>query len=234
MKERKSQLVCEHLENISRTALEEYQTIIRKYVRNRHGIYALYLRGKLQYVGLAGSLQGRLKTHLHDRHKDSWDRFSVYLTITDSHLRELESLILRIVQPTGNMQKDKFAQSEDLRRRFHKDLMESQRAERDNMFGRKARQPKAPPAKSGREPAHYKYALCDYVSKRMVIKSVFKGQSYTAQVEKNGLIVLHGQSFATPSAAGSAVTKRGGCNGWRFWRFERAPGEWVFIDQLRK
>jgi len=45
--------------------------------------------GKLQYVGLAGSLQGRLKTHLHDRHKDSWDRFSVYLTITDSHLREV-------------------------------------------------------------------------------------------------------------------------------------------------
>ena len=77
MKERKSQLVCEHLENISRKALEEYQSIIRKYVRNRHGIYALYLRGKLQYVGLAGSLQGRLKTHLHDRHKDSWDRFTL-------------------------------------------------------------------------------------------------------------------------------------------------------------
>lgn len=235
MKERKSQLVCEHLENISRKALEEYQSIIRKYVRNRHGIYALYLRGKLQYVGLAGSLQGRLKTHLHDRHKDSWDRFSVYLTITDSHLRELESLILRIVQPTGNKQKGKFAQSEDLRRRLHKDLMESQRAERDNMFGRKARQPKAPQqVKPPSEPENRTPALYDYVSKRMVIKGVYKGKDYVAQVRRTGIIEWGGQSFASPSAAASAVIKRGGCNGWRFWMYERTPGEWVPIARLRK
>jgi hypothetical protein len=92
---RNAPLVCQHLENISRQALEKYQHIIRQYVRNRHGVYALYRRNKLYYVGLATNLRTRLAHHLKDRHGHSWDRFSVYLTIVDSHLRELESLLLR-------------------------------------------------------------------------------------------------------------------------------------------
>ena len=42
MAARKENFVCEHLENISREALEEYQAIIRNYVRRRQGVYALY------------------------------------------------------------------------------------------------------------------------------------------------------------------------------------------------
>jgi hypothetical protein len=40
----RSSLVCQHLENISRDVLEEYQDIIRQYVRDRQGVYALYRR----------------------------------------------------------------------------------------------------------------------------------------------------------------------------------------------
>lgn len=36
----------------------------------------------------------------------------------DEHLRELESLILRIATPEGNKVKGKFAKSQDLRRKF--------------------------------------------------------------------------------------------------------------------
>jgi hypothetical protein len=39
-------LVSQHLENISRDALEKYQNIIRRYVRRRQGVYALYRRKK--------------------------------------------------------------------------------------------------------------------------------------------------------------------------------------------
>lgn len=99
---KRSALVCEHMENISREALERYQEIVRNYVRRRQGVYALYRHKKLHYVGLASNLRSRLRDHLKDRHGNSWDRFSVYLTIGDSHLRELESLILRIVRPGGN------------------------------------------------------------------------------------------------------------------------------------
>jgi hypothetical protein len=88
---RRTPLVCQHLENVSRDVLEEYQDIVRQYVRHQQGVYALFRRGKIYYVGLASNLRTRLGHHLKDRHHDSWDRFSVYITIGDSHMRELES-----------------------------------------------------------------------------------------------------------------------------------------------
>jgi hypothetical protein len=95
-----SQLVCQHLENISGDALEQYQKIVREYVARRQGVYALYHEGELYYIGLASDLSWRLKTHLSDRHAGKWDRFSVYLTIGGKHLRELETLLLRVIKPT--------------------------------------------------------------------------------------------------------------------------------------
>ncbi|MEI8140076.1 MAG: GIY-YIG nuclease family protein [bacterium] len=97
---RRTQLVCQHLENISRQALERHQDIIGQYARGRQGIYALYRRGKLYYIGLATNLRTRLKQHLKDRHGGSWDQFSVYLTVGDNHLRKLEALMLRTVKPS--------------------------------------------------------------------------------------------------------------------------------------
>ena len=95
-------LVCQHLENISRDALERHQEIIRNYVRGRQGVYALYKGNRLYYVGLASNLRMRLATHMRNQHGQRWDRFSVYLTIGDRTLRELEALLLRIVKPKGN------------------------------------------------------------------------------------------------------------------------------------
>src|SRR5512143_3853457 len=133
---KRTPLVCQQLENISREALGKYQDIIRQYVRRRHGVYALYRRGKLHYVGLASNLRSRLGHHLRDRHQDSWDRFSVYLTIGDTHLKELEALILRIVKPTGNKVKGKFAKCEDIRRRFARDVRKQQRDELRSLLGK--------------------------------------------------------------------------------------------------
>ena len=107
-------LVSQYLEKISRAALEKHQRIIREYVAKRHGIYALYRGNRLYYVGLASNLRNRLRHHLRDRHGQSWDRFSVYLTIGDSHIKELESLVLRIVSPPGNKLVGKFGKAENL------------------------------------------------------------------------------------------------------------------------
>jgi len=74
---KKVALVSQHLESISREALEKYQDIVRRYVRRRQGVYALYRRNKLYYIGLASNLRSRLAHHLRDHHKESWDRFSV-------------------------------------------------------------------------------------------------------------------------------------------------------------
>jgi hypothetical protein len=133
---KQSQLVCQHLENISSDALEKYQDVIRSYVRGRQGIYALYQRDKLYYVGLASNLRTRLNQHLRNRHKKLWDRFSIYLTIGDSHLRELESLILRTIKPPGNHQSAKFIKSENLRGRLSRELRARQRQEINWVIGR--------------------------------------------------------------------------------------------------
>lgn len=90
-------LVTQYLENISSIALENYLHILQRYAGKRHGIYALYKKDRLYYVGLATSLKGRLKQHLRDRHSKKWDSFSIYLTLNSAHMKELETLLLRIV-----------------------------------------------------------------------------------------------------------------------------------------
>ena len=56
-------LVTQHLENISREALEQYRQIVHKFIRRRQGVYALFRRGHLYYVGLASNLRSRLRQH---------------------------------------------------------------------------------------------------------------------------------------------------------------------------
>ncbi|MBI4668650.1 MAG: GIY-YIG nuclease family protein [Elusimicrobia bacterium] len=116
MKREKIHLVCQHLEKIHRKVLEKQQEILRRLIRSRHGIYALYKGNRLQYVGLATNLRGRLKHHLKDRHRKTWDHFSIYLTIESSHLHELEALTIRIASPEGNRQKAKLKKSENLKK----------------------------------------------------------------------------------------------------------------------
>ena len=226
---RNAQLVCQHLENISRQALEKYQDIIRQYVRGRQGIYALFRRGKLYYVGLATNLRTRLTQHLRDRHADSWDRFSIYLTIGDQHLRELEALILRTVKPSGNKQKGKFAKSDDLRRRFRRDMKQSFNVEINGMLGdlRPPRRKTAPNKAAGRVPV-----LAKYISAAFPVQADHKGKHFKAKVRRDGTIRYAGRIFKTPSSAAVAACGHAQ-NGWDFWKYQRAPGDWVYLSALR-
>lgn len=228
---RQAQLVCQHLENISSEALDKYQDIVRNYVRGRQGVYALYRRTKLYYVGLASNLRNRLKHHLRDRHKGIWDRFSVYLTIGDSHLKELESLILRTVKPRGNTQTGKFIKSENLRGRLARDLRRKNREEINWLIGRTTtpvrRRLRRKPSRNGQP------VLAAYFSRSTRLRAAYRGKVVKARIRKNGLIRYKNKDYRSPSLAGSAVVKRS-CNGWTFWRYERAPGDWVPLDELRR
>jgi hypothetical protein len=225
-------LVSQHLENISREALEKYQDIIRRYVRRRQGVYALYRRGKIHYVGLASNLRSRLAHHLRDRHRDSWDRFSVYFTIGDSHLKELESLILRIVKPAGNKQKGKFFKSEDIRRRFAREVRAHHRNELSSLLGRKIVKVKALEQKGISKGK--KSVLANYIAGPLKLRTRFKGKTLQARVRRDGSINFRGKVYSSPSLAGAAACKRRTCNGWTFWQYERAPGDWVALNELRK
>src|ERR1035437_7841317 len=193
-----TQLLSQHLENISSDALEKYQEIIRNYVRGREGIYALYKRDKLYYVGLARNLRTRLKQHLNDRHGKKWDRFSVYLTVGgDSHIKELESLALRIVKPKGKKVKGKLGRSEDLRRKFRRDVTLRNRRELDFLFGRKRPEPKkrvARKAAEGRTPT-----LAAFITGPMPLKGHYKNKTLHAHVNATGHVRFEGEVYTSPS-----------------------------------
>ena len=228
---KRAQLVSQHLENISHEALSKYQDVIRSYVRGRQGIYALYRKNELYYVGLAGNLRSRLKSHLRDRHKKLWDRFSVYLTIGDSHLKELESLILRTVKPSGNHQSGKFIKSENLRGKLSRDLRTRHRQEINWMIGRST----SPIPKNRRQKVVQKGAptLSAYVNQSTKLRATFKDNLIRARVRKNGVVRYKNKDYNSPSLAAAAVVKRN-CNGWTFWKYERGPGDWVFLNELRR
>jgi hypothetical protein len=228
---KRAQLVSQHLENISHEALSKYQDVIRSYVRGRQGIYALYRKNELYYVGLAGNLRSRLKSHLRDRHKKLWDRFSVYLTIGDSHLKELESLILRTVKPSGNHQSGKFIKSENLRGKLSRDLRARQRQEINWVIGRST----SPIPKHRRQKVVQKGApiLCAYINRSTKLRATFQGKLVRARVRRNGVIRYQTKDYTSPSQAASAVVKRT-ANGWTFWKYERAPGDWVRLNELRR
>lgn len=223
----RNNFVCEHLENISRDALEQYQSVIRAYVRRRHGVYALYRRGKLYYVGLASNLKSRLKNHLKDRHGGSWDRFSIYLTIGDSHLRELEALVLRIVKPVGNVQKGKLTGSEDLRRSLKRDIKKHHAGLLQALLSGKALKPREPESDSPQP------ALAAYINRPLKLRAPVKDKMHFARVLSDGRIRFAGKFYDAPSAAATACRGKG-CNGWTFWEYERARGDWIRLDELRR
>jgi hypothetical protein len=227
---KKTGLVSQHLEHINVLALEKYQRIIRAYVRKREGVYALYRKGRLYYVGLARDLKWRLGAHLKDRHKLKWDSFSVYLTVDGQHLKELESLMLRVIspKPEGNKQSGKFEMSENLKRRFRRDIKHHQERELGNLFGLAATQPKQRRNK-GRN------LLVDAVERNgrnLRLQAVYKGKKYRAFVRSDGTVRFKNRKYTSPSGAGRAVIQRS-CDGWKFWRYQRAPGQWVKLSSLR-
>lgn len=228
-RKRRQQLVSQMLEKLDAQALEEYEYLIRRYTRGRHGVYALYRNDKLYYVGLARNLQGRLKQHLGDRHRHLWNRFSVYLTIGDTFIKEMESLLLRIARPRGNKQLGKFVRCQDLHHIFRRDYKKDANEKYRQLVGRRRvitdglRQPGHPP-------------LWQYVNAGMErqLKAWHKGKIFKARVQKNGRIKFQAQIFDLPSQAAKAALGGTSVNGWSFWRYERAPGDWIPLKNIRQ
>jgi hypothetical protein len=231
LRARRAQLVCQQLERISSRVLEEHQDIIKGYIRGRNGVYALYKGNKLYYVGLATNLRGRLKQHLKDRHRGLWDRFSVYLTIGDHHIKEMESLLLRITRPKGNKQNGKFVKCDNLIRRFKRDFKAKQRDELDGLLGLERK------SAEGQGGTGSRPVLARYVQQfnRRRLRCRYKGKTYRARVRGDGSITVRGvrgKKFNSPSMAAIEILKRPS-NGWYWWEYERAPNDWVRLENLR-
>jgi hypothetical protein len=231
-------LVLGYLENVSSRVFSGFPKEITSLVDSRHGVYALYKGDHLYYVGLATNLKSRVKYHLQDRHAGKWDSFSLYLIHKSDHIKELESLILRIADPKGNKVKGRMPHAENMT-----DLLKShikQRQDKDlnsvlNLSGKPTRKKAALKTikKNASETEGRQPSLAPYAGKKFELKRVYKDKAYKAFVLADGTIRYAGKIYGSPSLAAVAVANRP-VNGWTFWRFKDASGKWVDLDTLRK
>ena len=152
------------------------------------------------------------------------------------HIKELESLLLRIADPTGNAQKGKLRTKNNLLPKLKTQVKRKIKEEYEDLF------------KGYRIPARVKSRKTERLSKMMkkeerplygffpqgkMIYANYKGKPFKAWVSANARICVDGRYYDTPSAAGKAIRNKP-TNGWSFWKYKDKTGKLVKIAELRK
>ena len=101
---------------------------LRELMRRYAGIYALYRKRKLYYVGLTRNLLSRIKWHLRDRHARKWDRFIIFRIKKVRYLKDIETLLHHLVDTPGNRSKGKVPRDADINRILREVLVDQKRA----------------------------------------------------------------------------------------------------------
>jgi hypothetical protein len=109
-------LIRAYAENLPGTVLEVFWKEFHGLLRGHSGIYVLYKSDVPHYVGKAGNLSWRIRHHQKDRLKGKWDAFSLYVVRGDRYVKDVESLLLRIVKPKGALVSGRFRGAENLRK----------------------------------------------------------------------------------------------------------------------
>lgn len=230
MRGRSNGIVKSYFERVSWQVLDKFRPIVREMTRGHAGVYALYKGDKLYYVGLASNLMGRVNAHLKDRHKGKWDRFSVYLTTVDDHIRPLEALMLRVINPKGNKVRGKLVGAQDMVRSLKTKMVEYQRDETASLLGGRfvthRRRTKARATKGT-------LVLARLVERPMRLRAWHKGTEYKASLRRDGHIGYKGKLYESPSSVAKVILSRA-ANGWQFWHYRNTRGEWVRLAELKR
>lgn len=229
-------LVLGYLERISSKVFSDFSGQLTALVGKRHGVYALYKGDRLYYVGLAANLRSRVKQHLSDKHQGKWDKFSLYLVHEPNHLRELESLILRVSDPKGNTKSGRLRHADNLQSDLQARIQAAQAAQVAALFGGRRKTKRRGPAAKPSVPDADKRPppLAPYMTKNWIaLRATMKGKEFRARVLKNGKVKFKGVLYNSPTMAGKAAIGRT-VNGWTLWRYKNADGQWVKLDELRK
>ena len=109
-------LIRAYAEHLPGTVLEVFWKEFHGLIRGYSGIYVLYKDNIPHYVGKAGKLSWRIREHQRDRLKGKWDAFSLYVVRGDRYVKDVESLLLRIVKPKGALISGRFRGAENLKK----------------------------------------------------------------------------------------------------------------------
>ena len=230
-------IVESYLERIGQKVFSDFSSAITGLIKRHQGIYALYKRDKLYYIGLASNLKNRIKHHLNDKHKNCWTHFSLYIVSRQEHIKEFESVILRVAYPKGNSVKGKLVRARNLKPEL-KELLDAELEKQINGIigggvksgkgGEKIKSVKKTGKSSGDRP------LKGLFKTGKVIYATYKGKDYKAYVNRIGRLRYKGKWYDSPSAVGSVIRGGKSTNGWRFWKYKDKSGHLVLLTTLRK
>ena len=114
------------LEDVKRESFETIKMELKKTLKTRSGIYALYKKGEVVKVGLSIGLYGRVKGH--SKNEDlNWDTASFFVVRHIRYLRDLETAVNRIAQPKYSKQLGRVADERYLERLLKRRVREKQK-----------------------------------------------------------------------------------------------------------
>ena len=89
---------------------------LKDIMKGYSGVYAPYRRNNLYYIGLTRNLHGRIRRHREDRHANKWDSFIIFRIKRVDYLKDVETLLIRIADPPGNISKGNVPRDANLNR----------------------------------------------------------------------------------------------------------------------
>lgn len=236
-KYRRRPIVTGYLEKVSSSIFDKHRKIIAEMTQGEQGLYALYRKEKLYYVGLASNLKSRLNRHVKDKHAGKWTHFSLYIIHHSDHIKELESLLLRIAYPAGNKVKGKLRRSANMLPSLKRRTKAAALAEWKSNFGVAAKEKKLATKSKAQKTAWQtrkgQRPCKGLFPKTVRIYATYKRQDYKAVLRPSGSIKFDGVNYDSPSAAGSVVRGGKATNGWAFWKVKQGESL-VKLREFRK
>lgn len=202
-------IITKKLQNVNVAALKQLPFILTALLGSQSGIYVLYKKDTLYYIGKAVDLQRRLVQHLRDHHQKKWDTFSLFVVKNRKHIGDLESLLITICEPKGNKSHPR-GEAQDLRKEFLTRIDEYHAKEKALILN-------SEPCKKKRN---------------ITLFRTYKGKKYTATYDCVNCSVRYNKIiYSSPSAAGYAITGKP-CNGLLFWKVKNKKGKEMPLKKL--
>ncbi len=234
MKKTKGKIFSEKLESVISALMfkPEYKDIIAKEMKNKHGIYALYNKEKLYYVGLASKdVLDRLKRHYKGKHKGKWDRFSIYFTKKKQYVYGLEDAFISVAKPPGNDNNPLKIPS--MEERITKAIKKRQSENLQDWMGRTQTNTRRNNRLKKRKKKRKSGFLKNYFENNRPLMKEYNGKIYRATLLKSGKIKYKKKSYDSPTSAALAVVHRKTVNGPDFWSVKVDENNWVKLKELK-
>ncbi|MHC4746556.1 MAG: hypothetical protein ACYS18_04450, partial [Planctomycetota bacterium] len=150
------------------------------------------------------------------------------------HIKEFESVILRVAYPKGNSVKGKLNRAKNLRPSLKKRLKAEWERQIDGIIGGKKKETVRSKAKKVKQRGKKGLPLDGVLRHGQGIYAKYKGKNYNAVYYSKKGIRLNRKDYPTLTSAAKAIVDSRTVNGWRFWKCKDAKGDLVPVMKFRK